>query len=184
LNYRVGTAKALQGVEFLHRTTSDDAAKSILQKGFDFSRLGQTAREYGVPKSYTKYDPMAMFASIKTSLAIEPGTPFVSFEIKPHAKVIWHELDSSEIKKVLFQDLDVSDHDELTEKLRLLGVSAICHVKNEDEIIVLNMDDVKWSNFGRHHEFEKSASELIGRIKPASKQHNEELGVVSPKRKR
>lgn len=184
MSYTVGTAKALQGVEFLHRTTSDDAVKSILQKGFDFSRLGQTAREYGVPKGYTKYDPIAMFASIKTSLAIEPGTPFVSFEMKPDAKVIWHDLDSSKIKRVLFQELDVSDHTELTDKLRLLGVSAICHVNNEDEIIVLNMDDVKWSHFGRHHEFEKPASELIGRIEPENKQQRtEELCAVSPKMK-
>jgi hypothetical protein len=185
MHYTVGNASALQGVEFLHRTTSDAAVKSILLDGFDFSKLGKTGRQHRVPKRYTKYDPIAMFASIKTSLAIEPGTPFVSFEIDPSATIIWHDLESGDFKRALFEEFDVSNHKELTGKLRALGVSAICHVKNEDEIIVLNMDAVKWQQYGRHNEFSKPASSLIGEKKTTNELNiSEQQELVSPNMKR
>jgi len=147
-NYKIGSAENLLGVSFRHRTNTLEDAYSIVGDGFDLKRTGATAKKHNAPKDLIKHDPLALFAFKKGAPGIEPGTGYVDFKVKPDSRILWHNLEGHEIKALLYSKLNATSQVDLTNKLLSFGVDAICSEKFDTEIVVLNTDSLRWSEFG------------------------------------
>lgn len=127
---------------FQHVTHEKKDAISIATNGFNFKRFGKTAKMYGM-QDFMKHDPLAIFASSENQLAFEQGKPYVKFKLTPTAKVLQHNLEGAEIKKILHELTNPKNASDFNLKLRQMGIDAIHHMDNENELIVLNPNVVR-----------------------------------------
>jgi hypothetical protein len=145
--YFVGNGDRASDVVFAHQTQSIKAAQSIVDNGFDLTRIDETALRYGAPESMYQHDPIGMYSFAKDTPR-DPDTPLLTFTLNKTAKVLWHDLEGAEIKALLFKELQASSRQDMTEKLKAFGVDAIASVTNDSELIVLNFSMVQWEGVG------------------------------------
>ena len=118
--------RASQGdlIEYAHQTESLKHAENIIKNGFDLSRIDATAKRHGAPASYSRHDPFGMFGMPRKTPR-DPEQPIVTFNLKPDAQVLWHDMEGHDAKASIYKTLDVSSRAEMTSKLLSMGVDAI-----------------------------------------------------------
>lgn len=153
--------RASQGdlIEYAHQTESLKHAENIIKNGFDLSRIDATAKRHGAPASYSRHDPFGMFGMPRKTPR-DPEQPIVTFNLKPDAQVLWHDMEGHDAKASIYKTLDVSSRAEMTSKLLSMGVDAIASIGNHTEIIVLNFDAIEWTGYGLAREV-KPATQLM-----------------------
>lgn len=166
--------RASQGdlIEYAHQTESLKHAENIIKNGFDLSRIDATAKRHGAPASYSRHDPFGMFGMPRKTPR-DPEQPIVTFNLKPDAQVLWHDMEGHDAKASIYETLDVSSRAEMTSKLLSMGVDAIASIGNHTEIIVLNFDAIEWTGYGLERDVKPAYQSMVNdaTAKGATVQH-------------
>lgn len=118
---------------FVHTTDNQADIDSIVQRGFDLSRFGQTARKYGFPVN-VQYDPKGVYALAADEMDRMTPRPYVRFTAAINKAVVLVESHPGAGKRALAAYMGATG-DKLSSQLLKMGYQAVLTPDSEQIIL-------------------------------------------------